>query len=117
VSTYTEPTDHHPEIPDAVEMFARIVLTQRRARLARDYPAVPFMAEGERVNVHPGPKYTRVDVGPEHNISGKYMVENATGRIFGIKGYGRVHRGHRYGTLDTTARYDWSGYGPRELTP
>ena len=29
------------------------------------------------------------------------MIENATGVIYGIKGYGRVHTGHRYGTLDT----------------
>jgi hypothetical protein len=38
------------------------------------------------------------------------MVDNATGEIFGIKGYGVIHRGHRYGTLDTIGDYDWSGY-------
>jgi hypothetical protein len=38
------------------------------------------------------------------------MVVNATGEIFGIKAYGVIHRGHRYGTLDTLDSYDWGGY-------
>ena len=53
-----------------------------------------------------GRKYANVDVGD----SGKYMVDLATGEIFGIKGYGVIHRGHRFGTLDTTAAWDWRGY-------
>lgn len=53
-----------------------------------------------------GRKYANVDVGD----SGKYMVELATGAIYGIKGYGVIHRGHSYGTLDTLDAYDWSGY-------
>jgi len=53
-----------------------------------------------------GKKYVRVDVGD----SGKYMVELDTSRIFGIKAYGVIHRGHYYGTLDTISDFDWSGY-------
>lgn len=53
-----------------------------------------------------GRKYANVDVG----TSGVYMVELATGAIYGIKAYGVIHRGHYYGTLDTIADYDWSGY-------
>ena len=45
-----------------------------------------------------GKHYTKVDVGS----SGKFMVENETGNIYGIKGYGVVHTGHFYGTLNTT---------------
>ena len=48
-----------------------------------------------RTRIVPGRKFTKVDVG----TSGKYMVDNATGEIFGIKAYGVVHRGHRYGSL------------------
>lgn len=66
--------------------------------------------EGNRINcktkVKPGRKYINVDVGS----SGKYMVVRETGEIFGIKAYGVIHRGHAYGTLDTIAEYDWSGY-------
>ena len=58
-------------------------------------------------------KYANVDVGR----SGRYMVELATGEIFGIKAYGVIHRGHQYGTLDTLADFDWSGYrAVRKLT-
>lgn len=101
-----------------VEDFAAIILDQRRARIAHDYPKEfpdgTTQADWEAVEVHEGQKYTRVDVGPRHNISGKYMVDNATGEIFGIKGYGRVHRGHTFGTLDTIDDYEWSGYVGRK---
>ena len=64
----------------------------------------------------PGPKYTKVDRGPEHNMSGFLMIENATGEIFGIKGYGRVHRGHRYGNLADAHEWHWGDYAPRMAT-
>ena len=57
-------------------------------------------------HVHYGKKYARVDVG----TSGKYMVEVETGRIYGIKAYGVIHRGHYYGTLDTINQYFWGRY-------
>lgn len=56
--------------------------------------------------VKPGPKYTKVDVGR----SGKYMVVNETGQIFGIKAYGVIHRGHQYGTLETIHDWYWGEY-------
>jgi hypothetical protein len=92
-----------------VEEFAQLVLAQTKARLLASYPDSP-QHEWETVNVVPGPKYTKVDIGPEGNRSGKYMVENATGVIYGIKGYGRVHKGHVYGTLDTVGDWYWGGY-------
>lgn len=55
--------------------------------------------------VIPGKKYTKIDVGH----SGKYMVDEE-GRIFGIKAYGVIHRGHQYGTLDTINDFYWGGY-------
>ena len=58
------------------------------------------------VKVTPGKKYTKVDVGD----SGKYMVVNATGEIFGIKAYGVIHKGHRYGTLETINDWYWGDY-------
>jgi hypothetical protein len=85
------------------------VLEQTQKRLAATYPTSPQWS-WERVQVIPGPKYTKVDIGPEHNMSGKYMIDNATGEIFGIKGYGRIHRGHCYGTLATVGDWYWGGY-------
>ena len=89
--------------------FAAVVLEQTQKRLAATYPDSDQWS-WERVQVIPGPKYTKVDVGPEHNMSGKYMIDNATGEIFGIKGYGRVHKGHPYGTLATVDDWYWGGY-------
>lgn len=66
-----------------------------------------------RTTIKPGQKYTKVDVGP----SGKYMIVNDTGEIFGIKGYGVIHRGHQYGTLDTINEWDWRGYRARKAQP
>ncbi len=51
-------------------------------------------------------KYTYIDIGN----SGRYMVVNDTGEIFGIKGYGVIHRGHSFGTLDTIDDYFWGDY-------
>ena len=89
--------------------FAAVVLEQTQRRLKVSYPTSPQW-EWERVRVTDGPKYTKVDIGPEHNMSGKYMIDNATGEIFGIKGYGRVHKGHTYGTLATAGDWYWGGY-------
>lgn len=55
-----------------------------------------------------GGKYARVD----QRSSGRFMVELSTGNIYGIKGYGQVHKGHFYGTLDTTDDYFWGAYYP-----
>jgi hypothetical protein len=57
------------------------------------------------VFVKPGRKYVNVDVGS----SGKYMI-TPEGEIYGIKGYGVIHRGHFYGTLDTINQWNWSNY-------
>ena len=103
---------------DALERFRARLEAEQGARYAEQWPgayAQDRIARDCAAHVHYGPKYTRVDVG----TSGKYMVENSTGAIYGIKGYGRVHRGHAYGTLDTVDDWDWSGYRavPRRGTP
>ncbi len=45
------------------------------------------------------------------------MVVIETGDIFGIKAYGVIHRGHKYGNLDTITEWDWSNYNARKLIP
>ena len=91
---------------DEVERFATCLEQAQRARLAHDYPALDLESDAYHVKLTKGSKYTRVDFGS----SGKYMVVAATGEIFGIKGYGVIHRGHAYGTLATIDAWDWSGY-------
>ena len=97
---------------NAITEFAERLEREQRERYAREYPKIDLDHDMYRVKVHVGPKYTRVDFGN----SGKYMVVNATGEIFGIKAYGVIHRGHFYGTLDTIHDYDWSGYTARKLS-
>lgn len=96
-----------------IEELAAVILEQTRDVLrAKGYDS---QVDGEQVQVRPGPKYTKIDRGPEHNMSGFLMVENATGDIYGIKGYGVVHKGRRYGTLETAGEWFWGEYHPREL--
>ena len=103
-----------------IDELAALILDQTGAVLrAKGYDS---QADSEAVEVRPGRKYTKVDRGPrwgdgrtEHNMSGFLMVDNETGEIFGIKGYGVVHRGHRYGTLATAGEWYWGEYGPRKL--
>ena len=56
---------------------------------------VELMVADCSTTIRPGRKYTKVDVGS----SGRYMIENDTGNIYGIKAYGVIHRGHCYGNL------------------
>lgn len=93
-----------------VDEFAQVLLTQQKARLAALY--TQEQADWETVRVVPGPKCTKVDIGPAHNMGGKFMIENATGVIYGIKGYGKVHKGHMYGTLETVDQWYWGEYYP-----
>lgn len=64
---------------------------------------------GIKAVVIPGRKYTKIDVCYPQQ-SGRYMVVNETGEIFGIKAYGVINKGHRFGTLDTIDKYYWGGY-------
>ena len=92
----------------SLQDFAAWLERELRARIAEEYPSLLAKDGTDRyhVRVTPGPKYTRVDF----EGSGKYMVVNATGEIYGIKGYGVIHRGHAFGPLATVAEWDWSGY-------
>jgi len=64
--------------------------------------------ENARTWIRIGTKYDKVDVGR----SGKLMVVRETGEIFGIKAYGKIHKGHKYGTLDTIEDWYWGFYYP-----
>ena len=93
--------------------FAALLEEHQRAEFTRDYPGAYLEQRRDcacTVSVKMGKKFARVDLGAEMSCSGKYMVHLETGDIYGIKAYGVVHRGHRYGTLDTIKDWDWSGY-------
>jgi hypothetical protein len=91
-----------------IESLAALIEQQHREEYLKQFPdTIPALINDAcKVTIKEGVKYTKIDVGH----SGKYMIENATGDIFGIKGYGVIHRGHFYGTLDTTNLYYWGHY-------
>lgn len=96
------------EFDAKLEAFRAKVEADQRARYIAEYGQDKFHVHEMHTvaKIKLGGKYAKVDVG----TSGKYMVEMDTGRIFGIKAYGVIHRGHQYGDLDTIANYDWGGY-------
>ena len=100
-----------------IQEFADLIYEHRKiafARIARKgYPCLNLDVECA-TRVIPGKKYTKVDVGPQTNWSGKFMID-VEGNIFGIKAYGVIHKGHHYGTLETTHEWFWGDYHPRKL--
>lgn len=90
-----------------LQAFADLLFKEQSERLQREHKFLDPEKEC-KVMIKPGKKWIKVDVG----TSGKFMVDAATGDIFGIKAYGVVHKGHHYGNLNTIDRYDWGGYYP-----
>ena len=89
-------------IDDKLKALADLITKQQREEWIKKYTH-EFT---ETASIKPGKKYTWVEVG----TSGKYMVVNETGEIFGIKAYSVIPRGHAYGTLDTINDWYWGGY-------
>ncbi|KKL16823.1 hypothetical protein LCGC14_2491720 [marine sediment metagenome] len=106
-------TDLNQSTPERLEGFRVTLEAAQIEKLLRQ--GYGSHIETVRCKIKMGRKYANVDVGS----SGKYMVELATSRIYGIKGYGVIHRSHYYGTLNTIGVYDWSGYTatPRKEAP
>ena len=94
-----------------IGIFAALVEEQQLASLKARGLTCQANIDNCKTKTKIGKRYTKVDVGS----SGKFMVENETGNIYGIKGYGVVHTGHFYGTLDTTAEYNWGNYYPEKI--
>jgi hypothetical protein len=91
-----------------LQTLCELIESQQRARLLADGMSQDLLDSGDhyRGSLKMGRKYCNVDFGG----SGKYMVDLETEKIFGIKAYGVIHRGHCYGTLDTINQWDWSNY-------
>ncbi len=90
---------------EKLRRFAELLGAARRERYIRQGNSPQFIDRECDVRVVPGKKYTKVDIGS----SGVYMVDS-DGAIYGIKGYGKVHKGHYYGTLDEIEGWNWGEY-------
>jgi len=93
-----------PATAESLEHFRAVLEYDQREELIRKGYDPTIHRHASKVVL--GRKFAKVDVGD----SGRYMVVLATGEIFGIKGYGVIHLGHRYGTLDTVDGWYWGGY-------
>ena len=97
-----------------LETFAALVESDSIQRLRNEHMDAPANIAHSKTRIVPGRTYAKVNIGD----SGRYMVEIATGNIFGVKGYGQVHEGHFYGTLDTINEYFWGQYYPvKKINP
>jgi hypothetical protein len=99
-------------LKEKTKEFASLVQKDTLDDLNTRYPmnleSLPnFWENDAETKVIFGQKYIKVDVGR----SGKFMIEKETGNIFGIKGYGVIHRGKRYGNLDNFEQFHWGRYG------
>ena len=93
-----------------IEEFASRVSLETVKWYHKEYPKTPEDSI-PKVSIVPGVKYVKVDVGS----SGKFMVDDS-GDIYGIKGYGVIHRDKHYGNLDTIDHYFWGEYKPVKLS-
>jgi len=91
---------------EKVNAFGIHFQEEQIARLRADKLDCPNNIQNSMVNIIDGNKYIKVDTG----TCGRYMVEKSTGIIYGIKGYGKVHKGHQYGTVDTFKDWYWGKY-------
>ena len=89
-----------------IKSFCDLLENQQIERLKKDDLGCDANILNSKVKAIEGKKYIKVDVGS----SGKYMIPKTTGEIFGIKAYGVIHRGHKYGTLQTIENWYWGGY-------
>lgn len=91
---------------DKIKKFAELLEKQQIERLQKCDMDCPDNIRNARVTIKAGKKYTKVDIGR----SGKYMVDNKDGNIFGIKAYGQIHKRHWYGNLDSIDLFYWGNY-------
>ena len=93
-------------LEEKLNQFAAVVEADQKNDLRQCGLDCQANLDNCKAKVVMGKKYAKVDVG----TSGKYMVEIDTQKIFGIKGYGVIHRGHYYGTLDETDQLYWGRF-------
>lgn len=81
------------------ETFRRFVANEEAKRYMTQYPDTwkTVHARAWKTTATERRKYVAIDVGS----SGRFLVDRATGDIWGIKAYGKRHDGYHYGTLET----------------
>jgi hypothetical protein len=60
--------------------------------------------------VETGRKFDKVFENTGTQRLGRYMIDRNSWTIYGIKSWAQINPRRSFGTLDTVAQYDWSGY-------
>lgn len=111
-----EPSDHMVKIEKLrmlCERDSNLASYNDALKTCTQETADRYKPDGEffaKFKIKIGRKYCNVDVATG---SGALMVDMTTQEIFGIKGYGVVHKGKAYGTLDTVENWNWFLTGGR----
>jgi hypothetical protein len=93
---------------DKINQLASLIETEQLKDLIKSGLDCESNIINRKVKVLDGTKYTKINIGP----SGHLMIDKSTETIYGIKGYGQIHKGHVYGTLDTINQFYWGTYSP-----
>ena len=103
---------------EKLEALANMITAQQQESLHRRNCACQANLDTSHGIIIEGKKYTRIDIGSldpnSLHRSGRLMIDEA-GDIYGIKAYGVIHRGHRYGNLDTISEWWWGEYYPQRI--
>ncbi len=91
-----------------IKTLAKTIEKQTLEMLKHKGLDCPANQLNNQVAIKGGLKYTKINLGD----SGRLMVENATGMIYGIKGYGKINKARNYGTLETINNWFWGEYSP-----
>lgn len=102
-----------------ISRLALLIEQQQIQELRRHKPVCRTDLRNCKTQTKWGRKYVTIEI----CFCCRYMIEIATGEIFGIRGHGKVHRDYCFGTLDTIEDYWWGEYhavpapDPRRIMP
>lgn len=91
---------------EKIAALADLITREMALRHQANYPNSPLPPP--RATVKTMRRYAYIDIEDGASCSGRYMIDGEA--IFGIKGYGVIHRGYRFGTLDSVHDFWWGDY-------
>ena len=91
-------------------MEKAVEYTQKLDGFVKTLNAENQRVAGDTWQVETGRKFDKVFVQGKHQKFGRYMVDRNSWTIYGIKSWAQINPRRTFGTIDTVAQFDWSGY-------
>ena len=91
-------------------MEKAVEYTQKLDGFVKTLNAENQRVAGDTWQVETGRKFDKVFVQGKHQKFGRYMVDRNSWTIYGIKSWAQINPRRIFGTIDTVAQFDWSGY-------